>query len=117
MDNARANGTPESYDLNYRESLWKAIGGKNKTQGANRELLRKVDLLIEHNEDFTAMFGAKIRGVNENYAELPKLHRIRLDTPWRFSVILLCHIFSSARELLRPRPRKAWGQLICDETE
>ena len=71
MDNARAHGTPVSYDLNYRESLWKAIGGKGKTQEVNRELVRKVDLLLGNEEDFTAMLGVKIRGVSENFAELP----------------------------------------------
>ena len=28
MDAARARDTVISYDLNYRESLWKSIGGK-----------------------------------------------------------------------------------------
>src|SRR5499427_7291887 len=28
MDAARAAGTPISYDLNFRDSLWKSIGGK-----------------------------------------------------------------------------------------
>jgi 2-dehydro-3-deoxygluconokinase len=71
MDSAREHGTPVSYDLNYRESLWKAIGGKNKAQEVNRELVRKVDLLLGNEEDFTAMLGVKIKGVNSNYAELP----------------------------------------------
>jgi len=40
MDAARAAGTIVSYDLNYRESLWKAIGGKAKAQEVNRALVR-----------------------------------------------------------------------------
>jgi 2-dehydro-3-deoxygluconokinase len=71
MDNARAHGTPVSYDLNYRESLWKAIGGMAKAQEVNRELVRKVDLLLGNEEDFTAMLGVKIKGVHDDYAELP----------------------------------------------
>src|SRR6187551_3705026 len=54
MDAAHKFGTPVSYDLNFRESLWKAIGGKAKAQEVNRELVRKVDLLLGNEEDFTA---------------------------------------------------------------
>ncbi len=71
MDAARKHGTPISYDLNFRESLWKAIGGKAKAQEVNREIVRKVDLLLGNEEDFSAMLGVKIKGVSEDFAELP----------------------------------------------
>ena len=71
MDAARAHGTPVSYDLNYRDSLWKSIGGKAKAQEVNRELVRKVDLLLGNEEDFSAMLGVQIKGVSEDFAELP----------------------------------------------
>jgi 2-dehydro-3-deoxygluconokinase len=71
MDAARQYGTPVSYDLNFRDSLWKAIGGKAKAQEVNREIVRKVDLLLGNEEDFTAMLGVKIKGVGEDFAELP----------------------------------------------
>jgi len=71
MDAARRHSTPISYDLNYRESLWKSIGGKAKAQEVNRELVRKVDLLLCNEEDFSAMLGVKIKGVSEDFAELP----------------------------------------------
>src|SRR5512132_4162869 len=38
IDAARRNGTIVSYDLNFRESLWKSIGGKTRAQEVNREL-------------------------------------------------------------------------------
>src|SRR3984957_19150233 len=71
MDAARRHGTPVSYDLNFRDSLWKSIGGKAKAQEVNRELVRKVDLLLGNEEDFTAMLGVKIKGVSEDFEELP----------------------------------------------
>ena len=71
MDAARKYGTPVSFDLNYRDSLWKAIGGKAKAQEVNRELVRKVDVLLGNEEDFTAMLGVKIKGIGEEFAELP----------------------------------------------
>jgi len=70
-DAARQHGTPISYDLNYRDSLWKSIGGKAKAQEVNREMVRKVDLLLGNEEDFSAMLGVKIKGVSEDFAELP----------------------------------------------
>src|SRR5579871_1546121 len=71
MDAARAAGTLVSFDMNYRESLWKSIGGKAKAQQVNRELVRKVDLLLGNEEDFSAMLGVAIKGVSDDFAELP----------------------------------------------
>lgn len=71
MDAARKHGTPVSYDLNYRDSLWKSIGGKAKAQEVNRELVRKVDLLLGNEEDFSAMLGIALEGVTEDFGELP----------------------------------------------
>ena len=71
MDAAHKYGTPISYDLNFRDSLWKSIGGKAKAQEVNREIVRKVDLLLGNEEDFSAMLGVNIKGVNEDFAELP----------------------------------------------
>jgi 2-dehydro-3-deoxygluconokinase len=71
MDAARKNGTPISYDLNFRDSLWKSIGGKAKAQAVNREIVQKVDLLLGNEEDFSAMLGVEIKGVSDDFAELP----------------------------------------------
>ncbi len=71
MDAARRHGAPVSFDLNYRDSLWKSIGGKAKAQEVNRALVRKVDLLLGNEEDFSAMLGVEIKGVGEDFAELP----------------------------------------------
>ena len=71
MDTARKYGTPISYDLNFRDSLWKSIGGKAKAQEVNRAIVRKVDVLLGNEEDFSAMLGIAIKGVGEDFAELP----------------------------------------------
>jgi len=71
MDAARKYGTPISYDLNFRDSLWKSIGGKAKAQEVNRDLVRKLDVLLGNEEDFSAMLGITIKGVGEDFAELP----------------------------------------------
>jgi 2-dehydro-3-deoxygluconokinase len=71
IDAAHRHATPVSYDLNYRDSLWKSIGGKAKAQQVNRALVAKVDLLLGNEEDFSAMLGVELRGVSEYFHELP----------------------------------------------
>ena len=71
LEKARPYGTICSYDLNYRESLWKAIGGKAKAQEVNRALVGKVDVLFGNEEDFSATLGITLEGVEEDFAELP----------------------------------------------
>src|SRR3984885_12880507 len=71
MDAARKYSTPISYDLNFRDSLWKSIGGKAKAQEVNRAIVGKVDVLLGNEEDFSAMLGIAITGVSGDFAELP----------------------------------------------
>ena len=54
---AKKFGTIISYDLNYRPSLWKSIGGQKKAQAVNREIAKHVDVMIGNEEDFTACLG------------------------------------------------------------
>jgi 2-dehydro-3-deoxygluconokinase len=70
MSSAKANGAVISYDLNYRESLWKAIGGKKRATEVNRGLVKLVDVLIGNEEDFTAALGFEVEGVDENLSKL-----------------------------------------------
>ncbi|WP_307858120.1 sugar kinase [Cellulomonas fulva] len=67
---ARRHGTVVSYDLNYRPSLWKAIGGQARAQEVNREIAPYVDVMIGNEEDFTAALGFEVEGVDENLAHL-----------------------------------------------
>jgi 2-dehydro-3-deoxygluconokinase len=70
MTAARRHGAIVSYDLNYRPSLWKTIGGKDRAQAVNRGLVRKVDVLLGNEEDFTAALGFAVDGAGEDYARL-----------------------------------------------
>ncbi|MFW6599060.1 sugar kinase [Propionibacteriaceae bacterium Y2011] len=67
---AQQHGTIVSYDLNYRPSLWKSIGGHAKAQEVNKEIARYVDVMIGNEEDFTASLGFEVEGVDENLTEL-----------------------------------------------
>lgn len=55
-----------SYDLNYRPSLWNAIGGKAKAQEVNRAIAPYVDVMIGNEEDFTACLGFEVEGVDSD---------------------------------------------------
>ena len=68
---ARSADTVVSYDLNYRESLWKGIGGKTKAQEVNRDMVSAVDVLFGNEEDFAATLGVAIEGVGDDFSQLP----------------------------------------------
>lgn len=67
---AKKYGTIISYDLNYRPSMWKDIGGIEKAQEINKEIAKYVDVMIGNEEDFTACLGFEIDGNDENLSSL-----------------------------------------------
>jgi 2-dehydro-3-deoxygluconokinase len=116
MDAARRHGTPISYDLNYRNSLWKSIGGKAKAQQVSRELVRKVDLLLGNEEDFSTMLGVEIKGVSEDFSELPiegykqMLHEVAAAYP---NLKLIATTLRTAHTA----SRNAWGAIALYEDQ
>jgi len=110
MDAAHAHGTPVSYDLNYRESLWKSIGGKARAQEVNRALVSKVDLLLGNEEDFSAMLGVEIKGGTEDFGELPiagyeaMLREVAVSYP-------NLRLVASTLRTARTASRNAWGAI------
>ena len=70
MEAARRHGTVISYDLNYRPSLWKSIGGQKRAQEVNRQLAPLVDVMLGNEEDFTAALGFEVEGMDENLSGL-----------------------------------------------
>jgi len=66
MQAARKYGVAVSYDLNYRESLWKAHGGQERAQEVNRKLAPYVDVMIGNEEDFSAALGFEVPGVSKD---------------------------------------------------
>lgn len=67
---AKKYGTLVSYDLNYRPSLWKNIGGQARAREINQEIAKYVDVMIGNEEDFTACLGFEIEGNDEHLKEL-----------------------------------------------
>jgi 2-dehydro-3-deoxygluconokinase len=71
MEEARRHGTRISYDLNYRDSLWRSIGGKDRARAVNRSLMPFVDVLLGNEEDFSAALGFEVPGVDHQFKDLP----------------------------------------------
>ncbi|CAN5224249.1 sugar kinase [soil metagenome] len=71
---AKNHGTIVSYDLNYRPSLWKSIGGQAKAQEVNKEIAQYVDVMIGNEEDFTACLGFEVEGVDANLQGIEIAH-------------------------------------------
>ena len=67
---AKKYGTLVSYDLNYRPSMWSAIGGLEKCQEVNKEIAKYVDVMIGNEEDFTACLGLQIEGQDAGLKKL-----------------------------------------------
>jgi 2-dehydro-3-deoxygluconokinase len=70
MEAAHRHGAIVSYDLNYRESLWKSFGGKERAREVNRELAPLIDVMLGNEEDFTAALGFEVEGLDERLSKL-----------------------------------------------
>jgi 2-dehydro-3-deoxygluconokinase len=87
LEAAKNHGTIVSYDLNYRDSLWKSIGGKARAQEVNRELAPLIDVMLGNEEDFTVCLGFDVEGLDENHSKLDvenfqrMIERVRLEFP------------------------------------
>jgi 2-dehydro-3-deoxygluconokinase len=74
MESARRHGVIVSYDLNYRSSLWKAIGGRTRAQEVNRSLAPLVDVMLGNEEDFTAALGLPVEELDPELSALDPVH-------------------------------------------
>jgi 2-dehydro-3-deoxygluconokinase len=70
MEAAHRHGAVVSYDLNYRPSLWAAVGGQARAREVDRELASLVDVILGNEEDFTAALGFEVEGVDETFSAL-----------------------------------------------
>jgi len=57
MQAAKAAGTVTSFDLNYREKLWRAAGGTERAQQVLCEIVKHVDVLVGNEEDLQKGLG------------------------------------------------------------
>src|SRR5690606_214066 len=112
MESARKHGTRVSYDLNYRESLWRSFGGKERARAVNRSLLSFVDVVIGNEEDFSAALGFELEGVDEHYTALPveSFRRMILSVMDAFPNVSTVAV---TLRTARTASRNGWGALAC----
>ena len=113
MKSARNHGAVVSYDLNYRESLWKAIGGKRRAQQVNRSLAPLVDVMLGNEEDFTAALGFEVKGVDEQISKIETdafkrmIEKVVAEFPFK--------VVASSLRNAKTATRNDWGA-ICYES-
>jgi 2-dehydro-3-deoxygluconokinase len=70
MAAAREQGVVVSYDLNFRPSIWKAVGGAEQAVAVNRRLVALADVMFGNEEDLHAALGYELEGVATDYLNL-----------------------------------------------
>jgi 2-dehydro-3-deoxygluconokinase len=113
MQAARKHGVVVSYDLNYRDSLWKAIGGKKRAQEVNRKIAPCVDVMLGNEEDFSAALGYGIPGTDEHYTRVnidsfeQMIARVVNDFPFK--------VVATTLRTATTATRNDWGAICyCD---
>ncbi len=59
MQAAKAAGAIVSFDLNFREKLWKISGGQDRAREVVRRIVANVDVLVGNEEDLQKGLGVK----------------------------------------------------------
>jgi 2-dehydro-3-deoxygluconokinase len=114
MDAARRHGTIVSYDLNYRESLWKFMGGHRRAAAVNRSLVSKVDVLIGNEEDFTTGLGFEVEGLNSDFSNL-SIDSYRKMMEQLLSEFPNVRIVAATLRNVKSASRNDWGAICyCD---
>jgi 2-dehydro-3-deoxygluconokinase len=107
---ARKHGVITSYDVNYRESLWKSIGGKKRAQEVNRRIAPYIDVMLGNEEDFSAALGYEVAGVDEHHSKLEvesfkkMITTVVKDFPFK--------VVATTLRVARTATRNDWGA-IC----
>jgi len=108
---ARAAGTIVSYDLNFRPSIWQAVGGSERAIEVNRRLAGYVDVMFGNEEDFSAALGFAVEGVGDGYAELdPASYVTMLERAVREYPNL--KIVATSLRAVRSASVNDWGGLV-----
>lgn len=116
MEAARRHGTIVSYDLNYRPSLWKDIGGSERARSVNRELVGLVDVLFGNEEDFSVALGFAVEGVDEHLRSLPAEAFKRMIGQVRGEFPNL-QVIATTLRVARTATRNDWGAIAWSDGE
>lgn len=101
---AKSHGVIVSYDLNYRPSLWKAIGGKPRAQVVNRSVAPLVDVMIGNEEDFSAALGLESGG----HLDAERFQAVAPEIARQFPV----SVVATTLRLAATATRNDWGAMV-----
>ena len=115
VQKAREYGTIVSYDLNYRPSLWKAIGGRARAQEVNREIAQHVDVMIGNEEDFTAALGFDVEGQDGALTNLEVDNYVSMidDVRAEFSNL---QVIGTTLRTVHTASRNDWGAIAWSQS-
>jgi 2-dehydro-3-deoxygluconokinase len=114
MNAARKHGTVVSYDLNYRESLWKGIGGKKRAQEVNQSFASLVDVMLGNEEDFSAALGFGVAGLDEHISiESAAFRNMISEVVKRFPF----KVVATTLRCAKTATRNDWGAICYDGGE
>lgn len=116
MTAARRHGTVVSYDLNFRPSLWKAIGGKSRAQEVNRQIVPMVDVLFGNEEDFTAALGFEVPGTTSELSQIDPVRFAAMLTEVSRTYPNLSHVATTLRTV-HSATRNDWGAICWADGE
>jgi 2-dehydro-3-deoxygluconokinase len=113
MNCARKHGVIVSYDLNYRDSLWRSFGGKKRAQEVNRSIAPHIDVMLGNEEDFSAALGYEVVGTDQNLSALDAeafkqmIRRVVKDFPFK--------VVATTLRKATTATRNNWGAVCyCD---
>ena len=115
VEAARRHGTVVSYDLNYRDSLWRSIGGKQRAQEVNRRIAPHVDVMLGNEEDFSAAFGYSVEGMDERVSSFEiggfkrMIEKVAKDFPFK--------VVATTLRKATTATRNDWGAICWSEGE
>ena len=89
MRGARAHGTLVSYDLNYRESLWKSFGGNERAKRVNSDLVREADVLFAGEHDLSERLAVDLSRIGPGPHRKEGILRQALATYTNLSAIAM----------------------------
>ena len=114
MAAAKRAGAVISYDLNFRSSLWKSIGGKAKAQEVNRRLAPLIDVMLGNEEDFTAALGFSVSGLDQDHSKLdPSSFKRMIDTVVKEFPNL--SVIATTLRRAKTATRNDWGALCFSD--
>jgi len=108
MASARAHGAIVSYDLNYRPSLWRSMGGQASAQAVNRRLAPLVDVMLGNEEDFAAALGFEVQGLDPDLSMLDPANFGRMMAEVMAAYPNLALVATTLR-VARTASRNDWG--------